>query len=84
MVERMAERASGEPRGSQGLIPSKEVRAGAAAVYRDQGEGKAVEILGVSRGPLARVIGGLPVRAGTLALIERGLANLKAQRATAA
>jgi hypothetical protein len=80
----MAERTSGQPRGPQGVIPREEVRAGAAAVHREQGEGKAVQIFGVSRGALARVIGGLHVRAGTLALVERGLATLASPRSTEA
>jgi hypothetical protein len=53
---------------SQGVTPSEQLRTAVAGVYQAKGERVTVEVLGASRPSIARVIAGLPVRRGTLAL----------------
>ena len=48
-----------------------------AALVRERGEPGAVQLLAISRLTLARVLGGLGVRAGTLALVRERLAAVK-------
>ena len=50
-------------------------------LIRDRGEAAVVELLGVPRQTLARCLGGLPVRAGTAALVAAALARLTGEGA---
>lgn len=54
-----------------------EVVAAVAAIVRERGERGAFQLFGFSRLTLARVLGGLGVRAGTVALIRERLAAVK-------
>lgn len=55
-----------------------EVIAAVAAIVRERGERGAFQLFEFSRLTLARVLGGLGVRAGTLALVRERLAAVKA------
>jgi hypothetical protein len=52
----------------------EDLRAAVFAVVQAIGERAAMAKLGVGRGPLARLVAGLTVRAGTLALVREHLA----------
>jgi hypothetical protein len=62
-------------RGAQGEAAPQEMRDALAAMIRDQGETTVVRRFGIGRQTLARLVGGLPVRAGTLALMRAGLST---------
>ena len=49
-----------------------------AALVRERGEPEAIRLLTLSRLTIARVLGGLRVRAGTLALVRERLAAVTA------
>lgn len=66
---------------AQGHVVSNDARTRLSAHLKARGERVVCAALRVSRASLARVLGGLPVRLGTLALVERGLAQLDAERA---
>jgi hypothetical protein len=59
--------------GAQGEPAPQAMRDTLAAMVRDQGEIAIVRRLRIGRQTLARVVGGMPVRRGTLALISLGL-----------
>jgi hypothetical protein len=61
--------------GRQGEPATVELRSALAAMLRQQGETSLVKELGLSRQTIARIMGGLPVRRGTIALLRVGLAE---------
>ena len=73
----MIDETSGFVPGSQGVILSAEARIRLATQVRTRGERSVRAALRVSRTAFDRVLAGLPVRLGTLALVERGLEQLE-------
>lgn len=56
-----------------------ELRNQVTALVREAGEAATVRHLGISRLALARVVAGLPVRAGTIALVREALEPVAAE-----
>lgn len=64
-----------KPRGAQGEPAPQAVSDRLRALFQAEGETTIVKRLGIDRGTLVRVIAGLPVRRGTVALVEEALAQ---------
>lgn len=60
-----------------GESPSLKTRSRLARLVAAVGESQAKNILGVSRHTLARILGGLSVHRGTIALVEQRLSRLR-------
>lgn len=56
-------------KGAQGVAAPRRMRNKIASLLRSLGEAATAKRLGISRQTLVRVVGGMPVRNGTLALI---------------
>jgi hypothetical protein len=63
------------PKGAQGEAAPQDVRDAITALLAAHGEAATVDRLGVDRQTFARVLAGLPVRRGTLALVRESLAK---------
>lgn len=61
--------------GAQGVEVPADVQRGVSDLLRAVGEARAIEVTGVSRASLARLVAGLTVRKGTIALVRAGLAT---------
>ena len=64
--------------GAQGVVLSADGRARLAALIAARGERVVAVAVRVGRPALGRVLAGLPVRLGTIALVEQGIAKLEA------
>ena len=70
----MDQRARATPGGALGVVPPEDLRGRVAALLRRDGERVTMTRLGFSRVVFARVLAGLTVRAGTVALLRERLA----------
>ena len=57
-------------------VAPPELVARVRALDREHGTSKAAALVGVSRETFARLVGGLGVRKGTIALVERSIENV--------
>lgn len=64
--------------GAQGVVPPEDLRAQIGAIVQRLGERAAMTKLGYSRIVFARLLAGLPVRAGTIVLLRERLAAMEA------
>lgn len=64
-----------------GVVAEPKLRARVNEMISKNGTGKTSKALEVSPEALARVVGGLPVRKGTIAQVEKGLPQLEKRSA---
>lgn len=73
-LRRLAEASPApKPRGAQGEPAPQALSDRLRAMFEAEGETIIVRRLGIDRGTLVRVIAGLPVRRGTIALVQEAL-----------
>lgn len=61
----------------EGITPSPSIKNAVRAIVDERGVAKAAAMLGIGREATTRIAAGVGVRQGTLALVERALAELK-------
>jgi hypothetical protein len=65
---------NGLPKGAQGVPAPQAMRETLTTLIRDDGETAVARRLNIGRQTLGRIVGGLTVRPGTIALIQNSLA----------